>query len=291
MNPLDLVKLTALMELTSGRPEIAIGLLDGPVALDHPDLASENIHEIPGALPGKCTLASSTACRHGTFVAGILSAKRDSPAPAICPNCTLLVRPIFAQTTSRGETLPSATPQELAAAIIECINAGALVVNLSAAFAQPSIKGERELEEALDYALKRGVLVVAAAGNQSTLGSSAITRHTWVVPVVACDSQGRPLNLSNLGSSVGRRGLSAPGDDVTSLTTGDEPLASGGTSVAAPFVTSAIALLWSEFPDASAADVKLAITEASVPRRRSVFPPLLDAWAAYQAMMTVHTRR
>ena len=49
--------------------------------------------------------------------------------------------------------------------------------------------------------------MVAAAGNQGTLGSSAITRHPWVIPVVACDLRGRPMNESNLGSSIGRRGL------------------------------------------------------------------------------------
>ena len=290
MNPLDLVKLTALMAVTDGRPEIAVGLVDGPVALDHPDLASENVREIPGTLPCECAQANSAACMHGTFVAGMLFARRNSQAPAICPNCTLLVRPIFAETTSGGELLPSATSQELAAAVIDCVDAGARVVNLSTAFAQPSIRGERELEEALDHALHRGVLIVAAAGNQGTLGSSAITRHPWVIPVAACDLQGRPLGYSNLGSSIGRRGLSAPGDRVTSLATNGTPLASGGTSVAAPFVTGAIALLWSESPTASAADVKLAITGSSVPRRRTVLPPLLDAWAAYQAMMTIQRR-
>ena len=38
---LDLVGLPALMASASGRPEIAVGLIDGPVALDHPDLAAE----------------------------------------------------------------------------------------------------------------------------------------------------------------------------------------------------------------------------------------------------------
>jgi len=46
--------------------------------------------------------------------------------------------------------MPSATPQELAAAIIECIDAGARVINLSLALAQPSTKWERALEEALN---------------------------------------------------------------------------------------------------------------------------------------------
>ena len=173
--------------------------------------------------------------------------------------------------------MPSATPQELAAAIIECIDAGARVINLSLALAQPSTKGEQALEEALNQAVRRGVIVVAAAGNQGTLGSSAITRHPWVIPVVACDLQGRPMNESNLGSSIGRRGLSAPGDGITSLGAEGQPLTLGGTSVAVPFVTGAIALLWSEFPAATAAQIKLAVTQAAAPRRASVVPPLLDA--------------
>ncbi len=87
-----------------------------------------------------------------------------------------------------------------------------------------------------------------------------------------------------MGSSIGRRGLGAPGSDITSLGTNGKSLTSGGTSVAAPFVTGAIALLWSEFPSASAVAVKLAVTQGYAPRRTTVVPPLLDAWAAYQVM-------
>jgi len=279
------------MERASGSPEVKIGLIDGPVVTQHPDLAGEHLHEIPGKNGGSCTQANSVACLHGTFVAGILSAKRNSLAPAICPNCTLLIRPIFTETTSERDQMPSATPQELAAAIIECIDAGARVINLSLALAQPSTKGEQTLEEALNRAVRRGVIVVAAAGNQGAVGSSAITRHPWVIPVVACDRQGRPMNESNLGSSIGRRGLSAPGDAITSLSAEGQPLTLGGTSVAVPFVTGAIALLWSEFPTATAAQIKLAITQTTALRRASVVPPLLDATAAYQILLTANARR
>jgi subtilisin family serine protease len=290
MNPLDLVKLTALMERSSGSPEVKIGLIDGPVVIHHPDLASENLREIPGDNGAICTQANSAACLHGTFVGGILSAKRDSPAPAICPNCTLLVRPIFAEATTGIDQIPSATPGQLAAAIAECIDAGARVINLSLALAQPATKGEQALEQAVDQGAKRGVIVVAAAGNQGTLGSSAITRHPWVLPVAACDRRGRPMSDSNLGSSIGRRGLTAPGDAITSLSPEGGPLTLGGTSVAAPFVTGTIALLWSEFPAATAAQIKLAISQASTRRRVSVVPPLLDAAAAYQSLRTAHAR-
>jgi subtilisin family serine protease len=285
MNPLNLVNLTPLMELTNGRPEVVVGLIDGAVFQKHPKLVGANIREISGGLSGQCIQASSPACVHGTFIAGILCGKRNSAAPAICSNCTLLVRPIFAETTLGTEQMPSSTPTDLAKAIIESIDAGARVLNMSVAITQPSSQGECELQEALDYALKRGVIAVAASGNQGTLGSSAITRHPWVIPVIACDLQGRPISYSNLGNSVGRRGLSAPGDQITSLGTGEKTLTLGGTSVAVPFVTGAIALLWSEFPTATAAEIKLAITQAHAQRRPTVVPPLLNAWAAYQIMM------
>ena len=45
---LDLAALSPLMSRTSDRPELSIGLIDGPVALDDSDLASENIREVPG---------------------------------------------------------------------------------------------------------------------------------------------------------------------------------------------------------------------------------------------------
>ena len=291
MSPLQLVKLTDLMESTSGRPEVTIGLIDGPVITDHPDLESDRLRELPATDGAACTMADSTACLHGTFVAGVLSAKRNSAAPAICPDCTLLIRPIFAEAVSGREYMPSATPRELAAAIVECIDAGARLINLSLALTQNSTRGEEVLQEALDHAVKRGVIVVAAAGNEGALGSSALTRHPWVIPVAACDLGGRPISGSNLGGSIGRRGLSAPGDRVTSLGTDNQPLTLGGTSVAAPFVTGAIALLWSVFPAATAAQIRLSIAKSGASRRTAVVPPLLDAIALLQNLSMTNEKR
>lgn len=284
MTPFELVDLVPMMNRTQGSSGVKIGLIDGPVLVRHADISIDRIVQIPEANGSSCRRADSMACMHGTFVAGILSAKRISPAPAICPGCTLVVRPVFAESPSLSNAMPTSSPSELAAAVFECIQAGVKVINLSLALANPSTKSEGALEDALDYAAKRKVIVVAAAGNQGSLGSSAITRHPWVLPVVACDLRGRPASMTNLGSSIGRNGLRAPGHNITSLGARGRSLTLSGTSVAAPFVTGAIALLMSAFPNRSAAEIKLAVTKPFLTRRPDLIPPMLNAEASYRAL-------
>ena len=163
---LQLVNLGHLMALTGD-------LVDGPVAVDHPDFAGATIGPVAGDVSA-CSSLDSGACVHGTFVAGILVAKRSSVAPAICPGCTLLVRPIFTETPANGR-LPTASPDDVGRAIVESVRAGARIVNLSAAAGQPTTRALPALREALDYAARRGTLIVAAAGNQAALGSV----RTW----------------------------------------------------------------------------------------------------------------
>src|SRR5580698_2143921 len=112
MNPLDLVNLTPLMERTCGRPEILVALIDGPVMTEHADLSIPGFRQLAGSPHGACAQASSAACTHGTSVASVLFARRGSSVPAICPGCTLLLRPIFTETAAGPEQVPSATADE-----------------------------------------------------------------------------------------------------------------------------------------------------------------------------------
>lgn len=245
---------------------------------DHPDLGAAAIRLLPGGTDG--TGADPATARwaqsHGTSVAGILAARRGSAAPAICPDTTLLIRSVFSASPEC-----SATPAELAAAITEVVDAGARVVNLSLALLpRPSSSEHRLLTEALDHAWHRKAIVVAATGNQAAIGGSPITRHPGVVPVVAYDLGGQPSQESNLGLTIGQRGVGAPGTGVTSLGADGGTRAFGGTSAAAAFVTGATALLWSRFPGAAPAELMNAIVR-STSRRSSVIPPLLNAWRAY----------
>ncbi|MFB6811475.1 S8 family serine peptidase [Streptomyces sp. NPDC056387] len=281
MEPLPLVRLAELMRRTAGNPNIAVGLIDGPVVSTHPGLRDTRIEETPGGHTASCVRPGHPACVHGTFIAGILAARRDTAAPAICPECTLCVHAVFADHAIHGRTT-AATPEHLANGMLACMAAGARVINISAALYDPRPDHERRLVDALDLAVRRGVIVVVAAGNDRAIGSTALTGHSWVIPVTAYNQAGRPMGQSNLGRSIGHRGLGGPGDRVTSLGPDGGLLAQSGTSAAAPFVTGAIALLWSLFPDAPATEVKLAVTASG--QRRALVPPLLNAAAALQSM-------
>jgi subtilisin family serine protease len=267
------------MALTCGRAEITVGLLDGPIDRQQASLERARFIDLAGS-PARCNAEEGTACAHGTFVAGILAASRDYVAPGICPDCTFIVRPIFHDVEASRDGRLTATPADLATAIVDAVRAGTRVLNLSVATGQPTTRVERSLQEALGFAASHGVIVVAAAGNQGTVGTSVITRHPWVVPVVACDGAGRPMPQSNLAASVGQRGIAAPGT-VTSLGLTGDPITLAGTSFAAPIVTGTIALLWSLYPATPAVALRNAVVNGSGAGRRSVVPPLLDVGIAH----------
>lgn len=157
------------------------------------------------------------------------------------------------------------------------------MINLSLTVRLASASNQRAIELLLNTAAQRGVLIVAAAGNQGSPSASLLTHHPWVLPVAACDLQGRPLSFSNLGASVGQQGLLAPGSRIHSLGGIGQIVTAGGTSAAAPFVTGTIALLRSLVPRAASAELRWALAHPHPgPRKRTIVPPLLDAWSAYR---------
>ncbi|GII75705.1 hypothetical protein Sru01_06870 [Sphaerisporangium rufum] len=265
-----LIGLDAVMAVTEGSTAITIGLLDGAVDGGHPGFT-------PGAVTHLPSRAAGPDQGHGTKVAGVLAARRDSGAPGVCPAARLVVRRVLGGPDGR-----TARPGEVAAAIAECVAAGVRLVNLSAAFVTTTL-ADRELRDALDLAAGRGVIVVAAAGNAGQVTGSPLVSHPWVVPVTSCDRHGQPLAGANLGFSIGRRGVRPPGEPVPSLAPGGGLAPLGGTSLAAALVTGAIALAWSAAAELPGGVVRHAL--AGVPAaRRGIVPPLLDAAGLYRAL-------
>lgn len=280
----DLVYLNDLLTATQGHPDIVIGMIDGPVATSHPALQEADMQHLPTAqTQGVCEVEDSLACVHGTFIAGVLSAHRASDAPGLCPDCRVIVRPIFCEEGADRPACPLVTPTELATAIRETMDAGARIINLSVGSDMAPFETEPSLQAALDTAQQRGVLVVVAAGNQNQLGAVPLFKHPWVIPVVACDANGRMDNSSNLGASIARQGLMAPGVGVTSTAASGDYTTLQGSSMAVPFVTGTLALLWSLHPNVPAGVLRRAILQPTR-KRQHLVPPLLHADSSWRTL-------
>jgi subtilisin family serine protease len=277
---LDLVGLSPLMDRTEGRPEILVGLVDGPIATDRPEFGTARFLPVSGRSAEGCSRTTSAACVHGTYVAGILAARRGSGAPGVCPGCTFMVRSVFPEHVSDGR-IPAVAARTLAEAVQDLLNAHIHVINLSLSLDESTTSYDRELTAVLSAAARRGVVVVSAAGNQGTLRSTPLTHHPWVIPVAGCDEDGRITAESNFGRTISAQGVRAPGV-VVSLAPNGTRRVFRGTSAAAPFVTGAIALLLSLFPNSTGSEVRRAVLESAVGRRHTLIPRLLNASAAYR---------
>jgi subtilisin family serine protease len=282
VNSVELVQLTKLLQASAGSPEIAVGLIDGPVDATHREFQEVRLETVVEGTGAACTVQGSPACVHGTFVAGLLTGRRSSQCPAICPQSPLLVRPIFCEASDLSQC-PAVTAGDLASALTETVDAGAKVINLSVGFGNSAIEFQPLLNDSLNYAISKGVLIIAASGNRGRVGNIPLFEHPWVIPVGACDENGNVVTNTNIGSSLGKRGLLAPGVNVTSTAPADSYTTMTGTSVAAPFVTGTVVLLWSLFRGASAEQVRRAILLPAI-RRKTIIPPVLDAEASWRAL-------
>jgi len=185
------------------------------------------------------------------------------------------------------DNLSSVTPEELSRAIVETVDAGARIINLSLGVIPADTRIVQGLDDACDYAAHRGVILVAAAGNQGRIGFLPLLRHPWVIPVASCDSAGRPTPESNLSPTIGKRGLLAPGVDVMTVAPNGGYLPVSGTSAAAAIVTGSMALLWSKSPGMSALELRTAVLQSAGQLRHSVVPPLLNIEAAATKLLQV----
>lgn len=259
---------TGLSELAARAAEHdkpVIGLVDGPVDAAHPAFAAVRVEAVDGDAAA-CANPQSPACRHGTFVAGQLA--------GLGPRTTLVTHSLFCE-AERLDACPMVAPQHLAAAVEGLLDRGARIINLSVGLQGGPAGSMSALRHAYARARELGVLVVAAAGNDARDDANPLFRDAWVIPVAAHDDSGAILPTSNRGGMVARHGLVAPGHERTGPAPGGGEARMSGTSVAAPLVTAAAALLWSLHPQATAAQLREALLRPGVDRRSPV-PPRLD---------------
>jgi subtilisin family serine protease len=127
----------------------------------------------------------------------------------------------------------------LAEGIVRAVDAGAKIINISmGSFGDSGI-----MRDAVAYANERGVLMVAAVGNNGIERVTYPAAYDSVIAVGAVDATGMHMEFSNFGSAVD---LVAPGYGVNAAWSGDEAVRVSGTSFSAPIVTGAVAALMSE---------------------------------------------
>ncbi|NQT94186.1 MAG: S8 family serine peptidase [Lentisphaerae bacterium] len=213
---------------------VVIAVLDTGVS-DHPLLAADAVTrlDIVRGTGGEDAGFAS----HGTAVASLIVGV-DKQVRGIAPAAELLaVRVLSADGTGDAFTL--------ARGIVAAVEKGANVINACLGTSGDCFV----LREAVAYAARMGVIVVAAAGNGGVEGVQYPARYDGVVGVGAVDAIGRHLYFSNRGPEID---LVAPGVAVTAAGPDDGTVAFSGTSAAVPFVSGAIAAVLSRNPDLSA---------------------------------------
>lgn len=190
-------------------------------------------------LGARCDMAS-----HGTLVAGIIAGAdtSDSPFHGLAPDAEILSYRVI-------DTMESATSRDAVVPVVDAIrdavDSGADVINLSLTSVHTNA-----LSDAIEYAHKEGVVVVAAAGNSGAEGGKSYpAAYDNVIAVAGIQPDGGHVESSSIGDFVD---IAAPGEKID----GPAPAGGGygrrekgGTSFAAPYVSATAALLKSYYPD------------------------------------------
>ncbi len=228
-------------DITTGG-NIVVAVVDTGVSTSHPDLEGK-------VLPGYNALLQNDASQdnngHGTAIAGLIAARTDNNTgiAGVCWGCAILPVKVL---NERG----AGDDVDLARGIRWATEHGAHIINLSLGGAENS----QVLRDAVEYAYQRGVLLIAASGNEQQLGNftNYPAAYPQVVAVGATTNSDRLARFSNTGEHID---LVAPGVALwTTILDGDfgPP---NGTSFSSPFVSGVAALILTVRPDLPHADV------------------------------------
>ncbi|MEN3538458.1 S8 family serine peptidase [Microbispora sp. ZYX-F-249] len=258
--------------LTKGRG-VTVAVLDSGVDPDHRDLAGSVVTGRDFTV-GANPRGVQPVRLHGTYMASLIAGHGHGPGGAdgiigIAPEAKVLsVRVILEDEEPGFRTFNSDTRYEavVAKGIRYAVDHGAKVINLSLSKDMPT-KDERT---AIRYAISKGVVLVAAAGNDGAGKRTAPYSYPASIPgvisVAAVTSTLRRASFSNRNSSVM---VAAPGVDVLGAGPGDEYWVGRGTSQATALVSGVAALIKSRYPRMSPALVAQALT--SSPARRGPY--------------------
>jgi thermitase len=202
-------------------PTITVAVIDSGICAEHPDLTGR-IGDGWDFLENDPVPQDDFG--HGCAVAGVIAANPNNGVGIIgvAPNAQIMpLRVLNAQGVG--------TYSDVAAAIVYAADNGAEIVNLSLGGSSPS----GILEDAVNYATSRGVMVIAAAGNTGQEGVLYPAAYEPVIAVASVDPDLQRSSFSSYGPEVD---LLAPGRDIVTTQNGGSYGLMNGTSFAAPHV-------------------------------------------------------
>lgn len=212
---------------------VMIGILDSGVAPD----ATFGTGRVRYLDVGQGLLGKTEGDGHGTAVAA-LALGQAPDAMGVAPGATALsIRVTGADGTSDLFTL--------AKGIQAAVDAGAQVVNISLGAYQNS----QVLTQAIDYAVKRGAVIVAPSGNDQAATMTWPAADPRVISVGAVDAVEQQATFSNSGEGLK---MTAPGYGINTAWLNGERVVFDGTSGSAPIVAGAVAAMMSQNPGMTA---------------------------------------
>ncbi|MDL5200519.1 type VII secretion-associated serine protease mycosin [Streptomyces sp. ALI-76-A] len=239
---------------------VTVAVLDTGVEADHPDLDGN-------VLAGKDMIGFGAEdgdpawAKHGTSMAGIIAGHGHGAGNAdgvmgIAPEARILpVRVILEDDDPARAKARTTRGNALADGIRWAADHGADVINLSLGDDSASAHPEPAEDEAVQYALRKGSVVVASAGNGGEKGDhiSYPAAYPGVIAATAVDKFGTRASFST------RRWyatVSAPGVDVVIAAPDHRYYEGWGTSAASAFVSGAVALIRAAHPGLTPAQIK-----------------------------------
>ncbi len=229
----------ALAGAGTGSASITIGIVDGLPDLRHPALREASIEIMEAMVPPD----SGAPDAHGTAVCSIIFGQSEAPR-GLAPDCLGLALPIFFRKGSNPETRP-VSQLDLARAISFGLERGVSIINISAGQKSATVEPDAHLEQMLEAAIERRVLLVAAAGNDGCACIHLPAGVESVLSVGALGCTGRPLETSNWAEPYRRNGLLAPGEGLPVATLDGGVTTGTGTSYATAVVSGVAAVLLS----------------------------------------------
>ncbi len=224
---------------------VTIAVIDSGIDLTHPDLRARIVKGFNFVDPG---MPPQDDFWHGTHVSGIAAAVQDNHIgiAGTAVNVNILPLKILDE---NGE----GTVEDLAKAISFAARHSVRVVNMSLGTLTEDNRCPQILQEQVNIASARGVLLVAAAGNQGGTAPFFPAACSNVVAVTSSDFQDSLSYFDNTGSWID---ITAPGEDIISTLPGGTYDFASGTSMATPFVAGAAAMVWSRNPSMAPASIE-----------------------------------